>query len=498
MRTQLQPLDDFRRRFRDAHTRRALDELRHQVAAQIRQVADQMDDAGDGDGSTDPELSALFAALRGILDDIDQKISRQAVIDDLDTRMQRGGARDRAGQRWDAGLAEFSLRGMIANAIGSPIAGLDLGRSLEISQELRMRAGGHSFVGFPAPIEALHLRASYARKLERRADTISTDLPAAGPGGSLIPLVLDGSRYIDALRARTVVLGAGAQMISDLVGDLDIPRLKATGQVGWFREGEEIMETDQQFDRVSFRPKHCGSISSYSRNMLLQAQSPEIEMVIRDDLSRLLALDLDRVALCGSGQAAEPLGIVRNPAVRRLPSVTFGYLDNVELRAMLSGANVPLESLAFIGNSQIDAWSLSALDAMSRPLGKQLIYLGINDFVSNVCTARAVTGDNPAPAIANPLILGAFGDLYLAAWSALDILPNALADSAYRRAAVLVRALMTVDVGLRHPESFAWQEVQQGPALPPLIGLPAAPLNGGAAQHPAQAQPRRPAAPRAE
>jgi Phage capsid family len=497
MRTQLQPLDDFRRRFRDAHTRRALDELRHQVAAQIRQVADEMDDAGAGDGSTDPELSALFAALRAILDDIDQKISRQAVIDDLDTRMQRGGARDRAGQRWDAGLAEFSLRGMIASAIGSPIAGLDLGRSLEISQELRMRAGGRSFVGFPAPIEALHLRASYARKLERRADTISTDLPAAGPGGSLIPLVLDGSRYIDALRARTVVLGAGAQMISDLVGDLDIPRLKATGQVGWFREGEEIMETDQQFDRVSFRPKHCGSISSYSRNMLLQAQSPEIEMVIRDDLSRLLALELDRVALCGSGVGPEPLGIVRNPAVRRLPSVTFGYLDNVELRAMLSGSNVPLESLGFIGNSQIDAWSLSALDAVSRPLGKGIVYLGLPDYTSNVCTAAAIAAP-PAPAIDNPLILGAFGDLYLAAWSALDILPNALADSAYRRAAVLVRALMTVDVGVRHPESFAWQEVQNGPALPPLIGLPAAPPANGAAQHPAQAQPPRRPAPRAE
>lgn len=496
MRTQLQPLDDFRRRFRDAHTRRALDELRHQVAAQIRQVADQMDDAGAGDGSTDPELSALFAALRGILDEIDQKISRAAILDDLDTRSRR--PQDRADRGFDVRSAEFSLAGMICHAIGSQVQGLDLGPSLEISQELRMRAGGRNFLGFPAPRQALWLRADYARRLEQRAD-ISTTLPPQGPGSNLISLTLDGARYVDSLRSRTIVVAAGAQMINDLVGDLDIPKLKETGQVGWAVEGDEFMETTESFTRVSFRPKTCGSISSYSRNMLLQAQNPGIEMIIRDDLSRLLALEFDRVALCGSGIGPEPLGIVRNPAVRKYDGTEFGYLSNVEMRAMLTGANVDLTSLAWLTNSRLDAWSLSALDAVSRPLGKSIVYLGLPDYVSNVATAANVVGPPPAPQILNPLILLSASDLYLAAWSSLDILPNSLANSAYRRGAVLVRALMTVDCGLRHDEAAVWADIQTGPPLPPLVGLPAAPANGSAAQHPAQAQPpRRPAAPRAE
>ena len=453
--TTLAPVDNLQRRFRDAHTRRALDELRRDVAQQIRQAADDMDEAGDGDS----ELEGLFSALKTLLDQIDAKISRQGVIDDLNTRTAHRGAADRG---FDATLPEFSLRGMIASAIGSPVPGLDIGRSIEISQELRNRPG-RNFAGFPVPYQALYLRADYARRLERR--DITTGAPANG--SSLIPLGLDATRYIDALRARTVVIAAGAQTISDLVGDLDLPRMKQFGQVGWFLEGDNIIDTDQVFDRVSFRPKHCGAISTYSRNMLLQS-TPDIEQILRDDLSRLLALDMDRVALTGSGQLAEPLGVIRNPLVRQATATDFGYLQNVDMRAMITGSNVPLENLAWVGNSQIDAWSLSVLDALFRPLGKSIVYLGLPDYTSNVCTAPAVTGPPALAAVPNPLILGAWSDLVISYWSTLDILPNAMADSAYRTGSVMVRALMTADVNVRHPESLVWADVQTGPSIPTL------------------------------
>lgn len=462
-RTALSPLDSLRRRFRDAHNRRQLDELRHQVAAEIRQVADDMDDS-DSDSSDDKSLQELFDMLREMLAEIDAKISRNAVIDDLNYRsLNPREPGDRADRGFASSLPEFSLRGMIASAIGAPIPGLDLGRSVEISQELRRRTPTAPN-GFWAPIQALYLTRDYARKLERRAD-ISSTLPAGGPGGNLIPLTLDAARYIDALRARTIVIQAGAQTINDLVGNLDIPRMKQTAQVSWFNEGDTISESSEQFDRVSFRPKHCGAIISYSRNMLLQS-TPSIEMIIRDDLSRLLALDMDRVALTGSGQGAEPLGIIRNPLCGTIAATDFEYLNNVALRQQLSGKNVPLESVAFVGNSQIDAWSLSAIDALSRPLGKSLVYLGLPDYVSNIVSAPAVTGPPALPAVVNPLIIGAWSELYISYWSQLDILPNALADSAYTTASVMIRALMTADVAPRHPEAFAWQDAQSGPVKP--------------------------------
>jgi HK97 family phage major capsid protein len=470
--------DELRARFRAARNRRQFDEVRHETARAIRQVAGEMDES-EGDGGSNGELSGLFAQLRGLLDEIDGKISRQAVIDDLDTRAARGPRDlDRSDRGFAASLPEFSIRGMLAAAIGSPIPGLDLGRSIEITQELRRRTAVPPR-GFWAPLEALYLRADYARALERRA-TISTGLPAGGPGGNLIPLDLDAARYIDALRARTVVVQAGAQTINDLVGNLDIPRMSQTGQVSWFQEGDTISQSQEEFDRVSFRPKHCGAIISYSRNMLLQS-TPSIEMIIRDDLSRLLALDMDRVALTGSGQGAEPLGIIRNTNIPPVSGTQFTYLNNVAMRQTIAGKNVPIESLAWVGNSTIDAYSLSVLDGLNRPLGKQLVYLGYPDFVSNIVTAAAVTGPPALPAAPNPQVLGAFSDLYITYWSQLDLLANALSDTAFTTASVQVRALLTADVNVRHPASFTWANIATGPP-PPTVMMAAAPgpeANGG-------------------
>lgn len=471
----LSPLDDLRRRFRSATTRRALNELREATATAIRQAAEDVD---PDDGGLSEGGQQLFDALRALLAEIDAKVSRQATLDDLDTRQAR---RDRADRGFDESLYAFSIRGMIASAIGSPIPGIDLGRSMEISQELRARAG-RTFIGFPCPVEALSLRGDYARRLGAfETRDITTTQPAGGPGGNLIAQILDASRYIDALRARTVVRQAGAQVISNVVGNLNIPRMKQTGQVAWFAEGDNINKTDEQFDQVQFRPKHCGAISTYSRNMLLQA-TPDVEMLIRDDLSRLLALDMDRVALTGSGQGAEPLGVINNPLCTKIAATAFAYQNSVDLRAALTGKNVDLTSLAFVGNSQNDAWSLSTVDAMSRPLGKDLVYLGLPDYTSNVATFPGLPGGTPAlSAVANPLIIGGWSDMIICYWSELDILPNALADSVYSTGAVMVRCLMTADVNLRHPEAFAWADMQTGPVIPPL-GSAAASANGRTAR----------------
>ena len=53
----LAPLDDLRRRFRSAANRRALDELRHAVAAQIRQAAEEGTDEQSGSLSDDSAIA---------------------------------------------------------------------------------------------------------------------------------------------------------------------------------------------------------------------------------------------------------------------------------------------------------------------------------------------------------------------------------------------------------------------------------------------------------
>lgn len=52
------------------------------------------------------------------------------------------------------------------------------------------------------------------------------------------------------------------------------------------------------------------------------------------------------------------------------------------------------------------------------------------------------------------MIAGDWSQAMLGIWSEIDILVNPFAETAYNRGGVLVRAMSTVDVAVRHPEAF--------------------------------------------
>jgi HK97 family phage major capsid protein len=456
-------VEQLRSAYRGAHTRRALQEVRQRLTLAMRAADDAAADTDDT--SLSSEAQAVFDSLKQLLSELDAKIVRAAVLDDLEVRHT---PLDRADSGFASSLQQFELRGMIAAAIGDN-PGCDIGRSREISGELSRRAV-RPIKGIAVPMQALSLRADYVARQAYQMRDVSTTTPAAGPGGSLIATILQPDRYIDALRARTIVRQAGCTVISDLRENIDLPKMQATAQVSWFSEGSNINFSDPQFATVPLRPKHVGAITEFSRNMLLQS-TPDIEMIIRDDLSKLIALAIDKAALVGSGQGPEPLGICR--AVAPIAGNVFSYDQNVALRQALGSANVDLSSLAWFGNSVIDAYALMTKDAASRPMGRDVVGLGIPYYISNIVTDTAVTGPPALPALANPLILANASDIVLGAWSILDILPNALAEAPYSKGAVWVRAIATIDVALRYPEAFAWAEITAPPVVPPITIPPA-------------------------
>ena len=52
------------------------------------------------------------------------------------------------------------------------------------------------------------------------------------------------------------------------------------------------------------------------------------------------------------------------------------------------------------------------------------------------------------------LILGDFSQVLLGLWGSVDLLVNPYAESAYARGGVLIRAMMTADMNVRHPQAF--------------------------------------------
>ena len=137
---------------------------------------------------------------------------------------------------------------------------------------------------------------------------VTTGLPAGGPGSNVIATDWRGDKFIDRLRAAMAVRRLGARVLDGLVGNVDIPRLKASATTAWVAENAAITASDPQFDKVSLTPKHCGVMTEVSRNMVLQS-SPAIEEILRDDFAALLAEALDKAAIQGGG-TNEPTGIL--------------------------------------------------------------------------------------------------------------------------------------------------------------------------------------------
>ena len=125
-----------------------------------------------------------------------------------------------------------------------------------------------------------------------------------GAGGALVPSPLS-SRVIDLARNQTRVFQAGAVTVPMTSQTLAIPRLLTEGSPAWKGEGASITAADMTFDRVSFTARTLVRLIQLSVELFEDAD-PSSEGIIARSFAAQMALELDRVALLGSGTAPEP------------------------------------------------------------------------------------------------------------------------------------------------------------------------------------------------
>ncbi len=182
---------------------------------------------------------------------------------------------------------------------------LDGGSSfeLEVSQEIGRKLG-RSTSGFFVPTS---LRAPIA--------TAATTLTAAS-GGATVPTYLQP--LIEILRAKMLVRAMGAQVLSGLSGTVTFPKQLATAVLSWVAEnsGTDVGETDlaNYFGSIGLTPKQAMATLAYSRTFMAQT-SLDAEGFFRNDLGRVNALGLDKVAISGSGVGSEPRGVLNTSGV---------------------------------------------------------------------------------------------------------------------------------------------------------------------------------------
>jgi HK97 family phage major capsid protein len=425
-------------------TLRELSEKRSRLTAALRQILDAPKGPG---GDLSDEQAAQFDAMKAEAEVLDRQIQRQQTVDEMERRMQGERITGTGDDRLDAELGKFSLVRAIASQIPDLTPRVDGGRERELSGEIARRAG-RPFQGMAVPM------AVFRRPVEQRV--ITTALPVGGPGGNLIGTDLRSDQYIDLLHAALVIRRAGARVLTGLVGNVDIPKGKTSSTAYWVAENAAVTVSDLEFEQVSLTPKHVGARTEFSRNMLLQS-TPSIEELVRADFAEVLARAVDAGAIEGSGSGAEPTGILNTSGIGSVAMGTNGgYItwDKIlDLIGALEDENV--EGTAFVGNGKVSRYARKALKTADLP-GYIMETPGVLAGYPYLSTALVPSDLTKGSGTAlSALIFGRWSDLLIGYWSEFDLLVNPYESTAYSKGNVQVRGMVTMDVAVRYPESFA-------------------------------------------
>jgi HK97 family phage major capsid protein len=277
-------------------------------------------------------------------------------------------------------------------------------------------------------------------------------------GGHTVATDLRAGDFIELLRNRMVLMGMGTQMLTGLSGNIAIPRATGAGGAFWVAENAAPTESQQAFDQVTMSPKTMGAFTDISRKLLLQS-SLDVEAFVRGDLATVLALELQRAGINGSGSGAEPRGILNVVGIGSVAGGTNGavpsFANIVALETEVAQDNADIGTLGYLTNARVrgrlktvekaSSTAQFLWEAGNTPLN------GYRAEVTNAVPSNLVKGSSGA--VCSAIIFGNFADLIIGMWGGLDLMVDPYTGST--AGTVRVVTLQDVDIAVRRAESFS-------------------------------------------
>lgn len=275
----------------------------------------------------------------------------------------------------------------------------------------------------------------------------STTTPAGGPGSNAVAQNLLAGSFIELLRNRAWLLRYATTM-GGLVGNVDIPRQNAATQAYWVGEGGAPTSGEPGLDQIHFTPKTLGAYTDITRRLMEQA-TPDAELIVRNDILRVMALALDKAGIYGTGSTNQPKGLKLQTGINAVDFATAGkptFPELVDMETQIALDNADVDSMVYAFNAGIRGYAKTALKFPGTAASGTIwepgnTVNGYNTAVSNQIAAGEV-------------FFGNWADFIVAMWSGLDLMvdPYSLSTSGGTR----IVALQDVDFNIRHPESFCY------------------------------------------
>lgn len=290
----------------------------------------------------------------------------------------------------------------------------------------------------------------------RRDLVVGTD----SAGGYTVSTDLMAGSFIDLLTNALAIAQVGATMLTDLNGNIAIPRQTAGATGYWVAESGDPTESAAAFDQVAMMPKTVGAFTDYSRRLLLQS-SLAVEAFVRMDLARTIALALDLAGINGSGSSNQPTGVLNTSGIGSVAGGTNGAAPDwdamVNLEAAVGNANAAMGRLAYLTNTKVRG-KLKRTQLFDTTNG-QTVWQAVQNQNAPIAVSNQVPSNltkGTASGVCSAIVYGNWLDLIVAMWGSLDLMmdPYTGATSGTKR----LVALQDVDINVRQPTSFAAQK----------------------------------------
>ena len=243
------------------------------------------------------------------------------------------------------------------------------------------------------------------------------------------------TNILEPLRAKNVLVEAGAKYLTNLVGDVQVPIMGA-GNVGWAGEVAEAASGDPSFTHVTLQPKRLTAYIDLSKQFIAQ-DSLAAENLIREDIVKAINNKLEATILGDeSGTTTQPQGMFDAISATSVS----GFADVVDLEAELDDANVNGEKLYVMSNKAKAALRVMAKSTKSTQL---VLENGEVDGTKAINTSM-ISGKK--------YLYGDFSNLAIGQWGSIDLTidPYTLARSGQIR--IVVNAYF--DAKILRPEAF--------------------------------------------
>lgn len=432
-----------------------LKESRENLQEEMQNLLDKVEAR---EGKMTEKEKADFDTWEAEVRSLDEQIDRIERMDEIKMRRATEAAKpskeqrdkDRAGKFGEeAEKRKISNEYRILDAINCQLRNeAPKGVVAEMHQEAQKEArdaGGSvviSGIGVPSMLGRMHS--------EKR------DLTAGGAnaGAEFVPTEHRG--FIPVLYPKLMTESLGIQVLTGLSGKIDIPKQTSKSVGAWEGETDAGAETTIATDKISLEPYRYGAFHDFSKQLLLQG-SPDVERMVRGDLSRMLAIEADRVVINGSG-TGQPLGILNNSDLGDADIGTNGgaptWAKVVQCETEVAIDDADVGNLAYLTTPGVKGkLKTTTLDAGSGQFVWSVNSRELNGYRAEVSTQVPSNLTKGSGTNLHAMIFGNWSAYVLGQWGGFDILVDPYTQAL--NTVIRIYANMWIDGDCRTGQSFA-------------------------------------------